>query len=78
MFFVGSYWVTVAYIGSVPAADELDDVDAEFGLWVALLGALAGYGIASGLVALRRLRVLRHLFATVSQRRCFGGRRQWS
>lgn len=67
VLFVGSYWVTVTYLGSVRAVDELVNVDAELGLWIALLGVLTGYGVAGGLVAVRRLSVLRRLFVTVSQ-----------
>ena len=46
VLFVIGFWATVAYLSSVPAAKQLNDV-AQFDLWVGLFGAMGGFALAA-------------------------------
>jgi hypothetical protein len=48
VLFVGGFWAAALYIKHIPVADRFDKVEVEFGLWVALIGALGGFALAAG------------------------------
>jgi hypothetical protein len=46
VLFAGGFWATTAYLGRAAVADQFEEI-AEFDLWVALFGALAGFAVVA-------------------------------
>jgi hypothetical protein len=65
VLFVGGFWAAAFYIKHIPVADRFDDVEVEFGLWVALIGALGGFALAACLCFVTWLVGLVRLFDRV-------------
>jgi hypothetical protein len=65
VLFVGGFWAAAFYIKHIPVADRFDDVEVEFGLWVALIGALGGFALAACLCFVAWLVGLVRLFHRV-------------
>jgi hypothetical protein len=65
VLFVGGFWAAAFYIKHIPVADRFDAVEVEFGLWVALIGALGGFALAACLCFVAWLVGLVRLFDRV-------------
>ena len=65
VLFVAGFWAAAFYIQQIPVADRFDDVEVEFGLWVALIGALGGFALAACLCFVTWLAELVRLFDRV-------------
>lgn len=61
LFAVG-FWVVSAYMRHIPAADRFATVEAEFDLWVVVVGAVGGYALAACFVFIVRLLDVKRLF----------------